>query len=49
MFFVSFPKLLILIVVAVFCLGVPLMTLLTLLKDRRDKEEKEKSRSKDRS
>jgi|TARA_B100001750_G_scaffold61325_1_gene48720 hypothetical protein len=49
MFFVSFPKLLILIVVAFFCLGVPLMTLLTLLKDRRDKEEKEKLRSKDRS
>tara|TARA_B100001245_G_scaffold193031_1_gene151482 strand:- start:16 stop:165 length:150 start_codon:yes stop_codon:yes gene_type:complete len=49
MFFVSFPKLLILIVVAFFFLGIPLMTFLTIFKDRRDKEKKEKSRNKDRS
>ncbi|MDE0740050.1 MAG: hypothetical protein OSB83_12655 [Planctomycetota bacterium] len=49
MFFVSFPKLLILIAVAFFCLGIPLMTILTVLKDRRDKEKKGKSQNKDRS
>ena len=37
MFFVSFPELLIIIVVAFFCLGIPLMTVFTILKDRRDK------------
>ena len=48
MFFVSFPKLLILIVVAFFCLGIPLMTVFTILKDRRDKQ-KGKLRDKEQS
>ncbi len=37
MFFVSFPELLIILLVAFFCLGIPLMTVFTILKDRRDK------------
>ena len=37
MFFVSFPELLIVLLVAFFCLGIPLMTVFTILKDRRDK------------
>ena len=48
MFFLSFPELLIIIVVAFFCLGIPLMTVFTILKDRRDKR-KGKLRDKDRS
>ena len=48
MFFLSFPKLLILLLVAFFCLGIPLMTVFTVLKDRRDKRER-KLRNKDRS
>jgi len=48
MFFVSFPKLLILILVAFFCLGIPLMTILTVLRDRREKQ-KGKLRNKDQS
>ena len=48
MFFVSFPELLIVLLVAFFCLGIPLMTVFTVLKDRRDKRER-KLRNKDRS